>query len=190
MDTTLTGYPGQDWTGNALILTIHGHTSDTGAITRLSICRNSWSNPHNFHPGKLDELLTRKIFVYANVPYRIKTIDQIIKDPKNTILFDAGLNSRIEDLTAKKGSDGKLLTLKTGEIYRVNLMEKILCSLLSKLSNFIPEAGIWLNTQRPEWNDANNALVGNGASMVTLCYLRRSLGFWEKILDGTAIDKI
>ncbi len=144
---------------------------------------------HNFHPGKLDELLTRKIFVYANVPYRIKTIDQIIEDPKNTILFDAGLNSRIEALAARKGSDGKLLTLKTGEIYRVNLMEKILCSLLSKLSNYIPEAGIWLNTQRPEWNDANNALVGNGASMVTLCYLRRSLGFWEKILDGTSIDK-
>ncbi len=99
------------------------------------------------------------------------------------------LNSRIEALAAKKGSDGKLLTLKTGEIYRVNLMEKILCSLLSKLSNYIPEAGIWLNTQRPEWNDANNALVGNGASMVTLCYLRRSLGFWEKILDGTTISR-
>ena len=144
---------------------------------------------HNFHPGKLDELLTRKIFVYANVPYRINTIDQIIEDPKNTILFDAGLNGRIEALASKKGSDGKLLTLKTGEIYRVNLMEKILCSLLSKLSNYIPEAGIWLNTQRPEWNDANNALVGNGASMVTLCYLRRSLGFWEKILDGSSIDR-
>jgi len=144
---------------------------------------------HNFHPGKLDELLTRKIFVYANVPYRIKTIDQIIENPKNTILFDAGLNSRIEALAAKKGSDGKLLTLKSGEIYRVTLMEKILCSLLSKLSNYIPEAGIWLNTQRPEWNDANNALVGNGASMVTLCYLRRSLGFWEKIMDGKTIDK-
>ena len=142
---------------------------------------------HNFHPRKLDELLIRKIFVYANVPYRIKTIDRIIENPKNTILFDAGLNSRIEALTAKKGSDGKLLTLKTGEIYRVTLMEKILCVLLSKLSNFIPEAGIWLNTQRPEWNDANNALVGNGASMITLCYLRRSLGFWEKLLDGITI---
>ena len=23
------------------------------------------------------------------------------------------------------------------------------------MSNFVPEAGIWLNTQRPEWNDAN-----------------------------------
>ncbi|MBN2864240.1 MAG: hypothetical protein JXN62_13815 [Bacteroidales bacterium] len=143
----------------------------------------------NYHPGKLDELLTRKIFVYANVPYRIKPIDQIIKDPKNTIVFDVDLNRKIEALTSKKGSDGKLLTLKTGEIYKVTLMEKILCSLLSKLSNFIPEAGIWLNTQRPEWNDANNALVGNGASMVTLCYLRRSLGFWKRKLDRTTIKE-
>ncbi len=142
----------------------------------------------NFHPGKLDEFLTRKIFVYANVPYRIKTYKHIIENPKNTIVFDSGLNRKIDALTAKKGSDGKLLTLKTGEIYRVNLMEKILCSLLSKLSNFIPEAGVWLNTQRPEWNDANNALVGNGASMVTLYYLRRSLGFWNRKLGGSTLS--
>ena len=35
--------------------------------------------------------------------------------------------------------------------------------------------GIWMNTQRPEWNDANNALVGHGISVVTLGYLRRTL---------------
>jgi hypothetical protein len=32
-----------------------------------------------------------------------------------------------------------------------------------------------MNTQRPEWNDANNALVGFGVSMVTLCHLERYL---------------
>jgi hypothetical protein len=32
-----------------------------------------------------------------------------------------------------------------------------------------------MNTQRPEWNDANNALVGYGLSMVTLSYLCRYL---------------
>ena len=47
--------------------------------------------------------------------------------------------------------------------------------VLAKLANFVPEAGLWMNTQRPEWNDANNALVGNGASVVTLSYLRRFL---------------
>ena len=73
-------------------------------------------------------------------------------------------------------------------IYKVNFIEKILATVLAKMSNFIPEAGIWLNTQRPEWNDANNALVGNGVSMVTLCYLRRFLNFFEGIVSRTAIE--
>lgn len=134
----------------------------------------------NYHPGKLDELLAREIFVYANVPYRIKTFDEIINNPKDTIVFDFGLNKRINETVKLKGADGKILHGPDGKIYRVNLLEKILCSLLAKLSNFIPGAGIWLNTQRPEWNDANNALVGNGASMVTLYYLRRFLTFWKR----------
>ena len=61
-------------------------------------------------------------------------------------------------------------------------MEKILATVLAKVSNLIPEGGIWMNTQRPEWNDANNALVGNGVSMVTLYYLRRFLSFFEEVL--------
>ena len=68
----------------------------------------------------------------------------------------------------------------------MNLAEKLLVPLLAKLSNFIPEAGIWLNTQRPEWNDANNALVGNGASMVTLYYLRRYLTFCQELFRAQA----
>ena len=47
-----------------------------------------------------------------------------------------------------------------GEVIHVNMVEKLLVPVLAKLSNFVPEAGIWLNTQRPEWNDANNALAG------------------------------
>jgi len=133
-----------------------------------------------YHPGKLDELLGKKIFVYANVPYRIKPFVDLVSNPKDTIVFDARLNSGIEKLVKQKGADGKLLFGRDGSIYKVNLLEKLLATLLSKLSNFIPEAGIWMNTQRPEWNDANNALVGNGASMVTLYYIHRFLEFWKK----------
>ncbi|MBT8323390.1 MAG: hypothetical protein KJO94_07925, partial [Eudoraea sp.] len=75
-------------------------------------------------------------------------------------------------------------------IYRVNLIEKILATLLAKISNFIPEGGIWMNTQRPEWNDANNALVGNGVSMVTLYYLRRFLNFLKDLLSRTGAGKV
>ena len=66
-----------------------------------------------------------------------------------------------------------------------SLVEKLLVLVLASLANFVPEAGLWLNTQRPEWNDANNALVGNGASMVTLAYLRRFLRFARDLLGTT-----
>lgn len=132
-----------------------------------------------FNPLQLEEMLTREIFVYANVPYRIKSYQDIIKDPKDTIDFDYELNDKIVELAKTMGADARMLMNENKELYKVNLAEKILVTLLSKLSNFIPEAGIWLNTQRPEWNDANNALVGNGVSMVTLYYLRRFLKFWS-----------
>ena len=43
-----------------------------------------------------------------------------------------------------------------------------------------------MNTERPEWNDANNALVGNGLSMVTAGHLLRYVRFcrdWWSQLD-------
>ncbi len=46
-----------------------------------------------------------------------------------------------------------------------------------------------MNTQRPEWNDANNALVGFGTSMVTLCYLRRFLNFLKELLSENRNSK-
>ncbi|MGR5543464.1 hypothetical protein ACPV5V_33410, partial [Vibrio campbellii] len=72
-----------------------------------------------------------------------------------------------EEKSQLLGSDGKLVLTSDNEVYLVNLMEKILVPLLAKLSNLVIDGGIWLNTQRPEWNDANNAIVGNGLSMVT-----------------------
>ncbi|RKE04139.1 hypothetical protein [Marinifilum flexuosum] len=144
---------------------------------------------NEYHPGKLNDLLTKENFVYANVPYRIKSYHDIIKNPQDTIEFDYDLNDQIVDMVGKLGADARLLR-KGNELYQVNLTEKILVTLLTKLSNFIPEAGIWLNTQRPEWNDANNALVGNGVSMVTLCYLRRFLQFWSNKFDQISVGEI
>jgi hypothetical protein len=69
-----------------------------------------------------------------------------------------------------------------GVPYQVNLLEKLLVPLLAKLGNFVADGGIWLNTQRPEWNDANNALVGHGVSMVTLYYMRRYVRLLQDVL--------
>ncbi|MEO9484278.1 MAG: hypothetical protein ABJG47_12555 [Ekhidna sp.] len=133
-------------------------------------------------PGKLHDYFSQDIFVYANVPYKIKAHEEILVDPKDTIIFDEELDEKIIKNREEKGADGALLQTKNGDIYRVNFLEKILATSLAKLSNFIPEGGIWLNTQRPEWNDANNALVGNGVSMVTLYYLRRFFSFLQELL--------
>jgi hypothetical protein len=146
---------------------------------------------NDFHPAKLDHLLTSEIFTYANVPYKIKSYDEILQNPKDTVAFDQELNIRIKTEVTHLGADARLLKNQSGDhIYTVNLTEKILVTLLSKMSNFIPEAGIWLNTQRPEWNDANNALVGNGTSMVTLYYLRRFLKFWENKFQSISVKEI
>jgi len=135
----------------------------------------------SFHPGKIDQMLAEEVYAYANVPYRIKSYAEIVRDPKNTIVFNKELNNGITELVAEIGADGRLMGSAGQTVYHVNFTEKILVTILAKLVNFIPEAGIWMNTQRPEWNDANNALVGNGASMVTLYYLRRSLSFWHRV---------
>ena len=137
-------------------------------------------------PEELRRLLAREIFAYANVPYRIKPYEKLLEDPKDTVVFDAHLDKLIRHRVQAKGADGKLLWDKQGRVRLVNLTEKLLVPLLAKLSNFIPGAGIWLNTQRPEWNDANNALVGNGTSMVTLYYLRRYLTFCRDLLRSAA----
>jgi hypothetical protein len=42
----------------------------------------------------------------------------------------------------------------------------------------------------PEWNDANNALVGFGASMVTLCYLRKFTEFGLNLFGEVKSEKI
>ncbi|MGB1370937.1 MAG: hypothetical protein ACPH4M_06385 [Flavobacteriaceae bacterium] len=143
-----------------------------------------------YYPNKLESYFSKDLFVYANVPYRIKSYDQILKDPKNTIDFDHEAEARIQLKREEIGVDGALLRDKNIFIYKVNFIEKILATVLAKISNFIPEGGIWMNTQRPEWNDANNALVGNGVSMVTLYYLRRFLKFFETTLKNTSTKEV
>ena len=92
----------------------------------------------------------------------------------------------VEARLGTSGLDGKLVPCPDGQVYHASLAEKLLSLLLAKLANFVPEGGIWLNTQRPEWNDANNALVGKGLSVVTLGYLRRFLVFCHGLFADAA----
>lgn len=139
------------------------------------------------YPGKLKELTKEFSFVYADVPYRLKSHAEIVADPQDTIDFDDELNRAAEARYAEMGTDGKLIWQQDAPL-RANLAEKLLLTVLTKVYNLVPEGGVWMNTQRPEWNDANNALVGNGLSMVTLYYLRRFLRFMESWLATQESD--
>lgn len=143
-----------------------------------------------YYPGKLNSYFEKECFVYAAVPYTIKSYQDILKNPKDTIEYNHDWEKKIIDQRAKIGADGALIGTATNEIYHVNFIEKILATVLAKMSNFIPEGGIWMNTQRPEWNDANNALVGNGVSMVTLCYLRRFLKTFQNTIEASNLENI
>lgn len=143
-----------------------------------------------YQPGKLNDYFDKECFVYAAVPYTIKSYQEILKNPKDTIGYNHDWEAKINARKKQIGADGTLLRDNNDEIYHVNFIEKILATVLAKMSNFIPEAGIWMNTQRPEWNDANNALVGNGVSMVTLYYLRRFLKFFEQLLENSNKETI
>lgn len=136
-----------------------------------------------FHPSKLSQLLHQPLFCYANVPYRIKGFKEIVKNAKSTVLYDEKAAEKIEQRVSTMGADGKLVLDAKGDVYQVNLLEKLLVPLLCKLGNLVIDGGIWLNTQRPEWNDANNALVGQGLSMVTLYYTRRYMAFMVDLLS-------
>ncbi len=130
-------------------------------------------------PDALTATLAEPVFSYADVPYRLKPYAEILRDPRATIDFDEDLAARIDERVARRGSDGRLVTGPDGAVHHATLLEKLLVPALAKISNLIPDAGIWMNTQRPEWNDANNALAGGGVSVVTLCYLRRYLTFLD-----------
>lgn len=139
-----------------------------------------------FQPRLLPRLLGESIFSFANLPYRIKPYAELMEHPRQSIRFDQQLDEHIARRVAEMGADGKLLAENAGRVQYANLLEKLLIPLLSKLANLVLAGGIWMNTQRPEWNDANNALAGYGLSMVTLCYLRRYVQFLLDLLKPLA----
>jgi hypothetical protein len=142
------------------------------------------------HPGELSSWLNRREYSYANVPYRIAGFDAILAEPHSTITFDRALHGRLKAAEAEIGADGKLIADAKGDVLLVSLAEKLLVPLLVKLTNFVPDGGTWLNTQRPEWNDANNAIVGWGLSMVTVAHARRYLRFVQDVFTGSEMVEL
>ena len=142
-----------------------------------------------FYPGRIAALLNRPMFSCADVPYRIKPYGDLLHNPRDSLVFDSKAHRDIEGRVGRLGADGRLLATDEGAVVHVTMAEKLLVLLLAKLANFVPDGGIWMNTQRPEWNDSNNALAGYGLSVVTTCYLNRYLRFLDDLFPaaGTSL---
>ena len=137
---------------------------------------------NNFDKKTLFSMLNEKIFSTSNLPYRIRTYEEILRDPGHSISFDAKLDKTLREEEKTIGTDARLI--RDGEkVSLTTLSTKLLQLILAKMLNHIPNAGIWMNTQRPEWNDANNALAGWGCSVVTMCYLERMLSFLTRLYE-------
>jgi len=143
-----------------------------------------------FRPGELAARLNNREYSYANVPYRIAGLDATMAEPHDTIAVDMEMHGKLMAAAAETGADAKLIADSNGDPLLVSLAEKLLVPVLVKLTNFVPDGGTWLNTQRPEWNDANNALAGWGLSMVTVAHARRYLSFCEGLFAGSGTVRI
>lgn len=152
-------------------------------ITYL-LCILEWVHRHD--PEKLHKLMNLRIFSYVQIPYRLADYDRILSDPKHSVDFDGELHQQITLRMQKLGADGCLLQTADVEPLLVTLAEKLLVPALAKLCALVPGAGVWLNTQRPEWNDANNALAGWGCSLVTLFHLHRYLQFLRELYQNSS----
>ena len=132
-------------------------------------------------PGLLQTQWDHALYSFADVPYRLKPHAAQTATPKATITFDDTAHQRAQERAQRVGADGLLVCDQDDMPVLATLAEKLAIIVLAKAGSLVPGGGLWLHTQRPEWNDANNALVGNGLSVVTLAYLRRFLVFITRL---------
>jgi hypothetical protein len=150
-----------------------GYWSDHQVIYLLRLLEAA----HARDPALLPSLWDRALFSFADVPYRLRPHAEQTVRPKDTVVFDDAAHARAQDRARRIGADGLMVCDEHDRPVLATLAEKLAVIVLAKAGSLVPGGGLWLHTQRPEWNDANNALVGNGLSVVTLAQLRRLLTF-------------
>ena len=143
----------------------------------------------SINPERTREWLSLPMFSFADVPYVLKSHRELVANPRQSIVFDWEQHKSSETRRQKLGSDGRLVH-DGDDLLQVTFLEKLLIPVLSKMSTLVPGGGIWMCTQRPEWNDANNALAGYGLSMVTASYLHRHVKLLQTLLQDAELGKM
>ncbi|MEE1315323.1 MAG: hypothetical protein UHS49_06120, partial [Faecalimonas sp.] len=161
--------------------TSFGYSSDHQIIYLIRMVE--WFR--RFWPERVSSLFERDIFTYADSPYELTSFEEMVRDAKWTIRFNDTRHERVEAAVKAGGEDYKLVT-KDGMPYLVSFAEKLAVQALGKISNLVVGGGVWMNTQKAEWNDANNAIVGAGLSVVTSCQLRHYLISVIELCDAYA----
>ncbi|MEL6846361.1 MAG: hypothetical protein AAFP02_24400, partial [Bacteroidota bacterium] len=64
-------------------------------------------------PGQLADMCKQAFFVYADVPYRIKSHAEILQNPKDTVVFDEEADLMVRQRREELGADGALLRDQT-----------------------------------------------------------------------------
>ncbi len=115
-------------------------------------------------------------------PGQIKQLDAIRRDPEKAALI-ASRTSLPRQVRTQAGR---------GEIYRTNLLEKLVCLLANKAASFSPSGmGIEMDGGRPGWNDSVNGLPGLfGASVSEVIQLKRAAVLTRRlaVLAGVTDD--
>jgi hypothetical protein len=68
-----------------------------------------------YFPGQLSSQFNQDLFVYANVPYKIKSYNEIVNNAKDTIEFEEALDAKIRKKRDLIGSDATLLEDQKGK---------------------------------------------------------------------------
>jgi hypothetical protein len=99
-------------------------------------------------PDRLAERLNTPAYVFADVPYRLKSWANIVADPRDTVEFDVERNEKLMALREKVGADGLLLRNSSGELVRATLTEKLLIPATRKAGE--PCSRRWSLDEYPE----------------------------------------
>ena len=96
---------------------------------------------NRYNHAQLISNLNRTCYSSGNIPYRLKSYADIVKNPRSTIVFDHKLHKKIEDNVAMFGSDAKLVQTKEGQVALISLTEKFSPLSAQKWRTLYPAAG-------------------------------------------------
>ncbi len=145
--------PGSPWSNI-------GYWGDHQIIYLLKLLEFSFKT----NPEHLAGLLNRERYAFADVPYRIKPFSDIVKKtpetPSSTIT-----NPRTRSMPArhKRAPTDSFSTIKKARSFIQVYLKNYSFHCSQNYPTLCPVLESGMNTQRPEWNDANNALAGYGA---------------------------